>query len=290
MVVNVASGQNGVYLMETATNPANYLRNIRFIMPGFESTYRAQPFNPAVPSAARHVPRAPLHGMDADQRVHREKLVRPRHHRRLHLDLARHPLEVPVQFANATGITPWFNIPAQAADSYVQQFAALVNQQLSPTLNFYLEYSNENWNGTFSQTAWVQAQGLAADYSTDPTLAGFYFNAVRSAKIFALFDAALSAPARMIRVMAAPGRQLVALRPDAGLSEFLHQRRRPRHRSVLQLRRHRNGRLGILGDPSTAAQVDAMSVDQVIDIELPTSPAAPTSKWLRLPPLRASMA
>jgi len=47
MVVNVPAGGNGVYLMVTATNPANPLRNIRFIMPGYESSYVAQPFNPA---------------------------------------------------------------------------------------------------------------------------------------------------------------------------------------------------------------------------------------------------
>ena len=268
MVVNVASGQNGVYLMETATNPANYLRNIRFIMPGFESTYRAQPFNPAFLQrlGSYHVLRYMEWMLTNGSTVHNWS------DRATTTDYTWSwrgiPLEVLIQLANATGITPWFNIPAQAADSYVQQFAALVNQQLSPTLNFYLEYSNENWNGTFSQTAWVQAQGLAAGYSTDPTLAGFYFNAVRSAKIFALFDAALSAPARMIRVMAAQA-------ANSWLSDqMLAYQNSFTSADVLAIAPYFNcddtatGGFGILGDPSTAAQVDAMSVDQVIDIEL----------------------
>ena len=38
----------GTFLVLRSTNPTNYVRNIRFLMPGFEATYATQPFYPPV--------------------------------------------------------------------------------------------------------------------------------------------------------------------------------------------------------------------------------------------------
>jgi hypothetical protein len=267
IVVNIGV-QNGVFLMETATNPANYLRNIRFLMPGSESTYLTQPFNPTF--IQRLSGYKTLRFMEwmltngSTQRNWSDRAL-PSDYTYMRRGV---PLEVLVKLANSTGITPWFNIPAQANDSYVQQFAALINQQLSSTLKFYLEYSNENWNGTFSQRAYTQAQGVAAGYSSDPTMAGFFYNAARSSQIFSIVRSALSSPGRMIRVMAAQA-------ANAWLSDqMLGFQNSFANTDALAIAPYFNcddtssGGFGVLGDPSTAVQVDAMSSSQIIDIEL----------------------
>jgi hypothetical protein len=178
------------------------------------------------------------------------------------------PLETLIQLANSTGMTPWFNIPAQATDAYVKQFATLVNQQLSPSLRFYLEYSNETWNGSFSQTPWIQAQGLAAGYSTNTTMAGFFYTSARSSSIFATFRSVLTIPSRMIRVIASQA-------ANSWLSDqMLGFQNSFANADVLAIAPYFNcddtatGGFGVLGDPSTTAQVDAMTVDQVVNIEL----------------------
>ena len=268
MVVSIAPAQNGVFIMETATNPANYLRNIRFIMPGFENSWQTQPFNPRFLQSLggyrvlRFMEWMLTNGSTVrnwSDRAHPGDYTYTRR---------GVPLEVLIQLANSTGIAPWFNIPAQATDGYVQQFAAMVNQQLSVSARFYLEYSNENWNGTFSQTPWIQAQGQAAGFSSDPTMAGFYYNGWRSSQIFTIFRSALSTPDRMIRVMAAQA-------ANSWLSDqMLGFRNVYANADALAIAPYFNcddtgsGGFGILGGPATQSSVDTMTVDQVIDIEL----------------------
>jgi len=46
MTVDVKIDGEGVFLKILETNPSNPIRNIRFIMPGFENTYQTQPFHP----------------------------------------------------------------------------------------------------------------------------------------------------------------------------------------------------------------------------------------------------
>ena len=54
----------------------------------------------------------------------------------------------------------WVNVPLMADDDYILQFATLLKQQLDPSLAVYVEYSNEIWNGGFSQFAWNYNQAL----------------------------------------------------------------------------------------------------------------------------------
>ena len=45
-VVRVTPTDDGVVCRIVSTNPANHLRNIRFVMPGFEATYATNPWRP----------------------------------------------------------------------------------------------------------------------------------------------------------------------------------------------------------------------------------------------------
>ena len=59
--------------------------------------------------------------------------------------------EYVIDLANATNKDIWINIPEGATDDYVKQLATLLKNNLNPGLHVYVEYSNELWNGSFSQ-------------------------------------------------------------------------------------------------------------------------------------------
>lgn len=52
-----------------------------------------------------------------------------------------------VALSNYTKADAWINIPVKATPQYVQQLAQYLKANLNPTLNVYIEYSNELWNG-----------------------------------------------------------------------------------------------------------------------------------------------
>ncbi|MCR9157465.1 MAG: DUF4214 domain-containing protein [Rhodobacteraceae bacterium] len=61
------------------------------------------------------------------------------------------PLEVMVALANATGTEPWFNMPWNADEAYIRNFATYVRDNLDPDLRAHFEMSNEVWNWMFEQ-------------------------------------------------------------------------------------------------------------------------------------------
>ncbi len=267
MVVNVPAGGNGIYLMVTGTDPSNPIRNIRFIMPGFEQTYQTQPFNPQLLAMLKNY--KGLRFME--WMLTNGSTVQSWQDRPLTTDYTYMwrgvPLEVMVRLANTLGADPWFNMPHLADNNFIAGFANLVNQQLSPTLKAYVEYSNETWNSLFSQSAYVQAQGTALGLSQDPVLAGVYYSAARSVQVFDIWRTTTGGLDRFVRVLASQSANLylaqqmlqynnaylfadaLATAPYFSCSDF------------------ESGGWGFLGDPSTAAQVAAMSPDQILDIE-----------------------
>ncbi len=69
--------------------------------------------------------------------------------------------EYVIALANATMIDPWINVPVSATTDYVTQLATMLRDNLHPSLNVYVESSNEVWNGIFPQQAWNAAQASA---------------------------------------------------------------------------------------------------------------------------------
>ncbi|MES1257545.1 MAG: fibronectin type III domain-containing protein, partial [Acidobacteriota bacterium] len=268
MVVAVPAGQNGVFLRVMATNPANPIRNIRFIMPGFEATYQTQPFHPVFLQrlqsfkVLRFMEWMLTNGSNVQNWADRAVPADYTYTRR------GVPLEVLIQLAGTANITPWFNIPAKATDDYIRQFATMVSAQLNPSLHFYLEYSNETWNGMFSQNAWIRSQGTSLGFSTDPTLATADYTAWRATGMFSIFQSVFGSSSRMVRVIASQaGNSWLSDQTLAFQNAFATA-------DVLAIAPYFNcddtaaGGFGVLGDPATATQVAAMTADQVIDIEL----------------------
>lgn len=269
MVVNVPPGPNGIFLEITATNPDNPVRNIRFIMPGFEDTYQTQPFHPKF--LAKLAGYKTLRFME--WMLANNSTVQHWSDRATTSDYTYTwrgvPLEVMIQLANTLNASPWFNMPHAADDNFVTQFAGMVQQQLSPALKSYVEYSNETWNGMFTQTAYVQNQGMTQGLSSDPTAAGAFYTAKRSVQIFQLWQQVFGGTSRFVRVLPsqftspALSQEIVTYQNAYGYADALAV---APYYSICS--DQATGGWGFLGDPSTASQVAAMTVDQVLDIEL----------------------
>lgn len=61
-------------------------------------------------------------------------------------------LEYVVELAEVSGKDIWVNIPDQADDDYVRRMAELLNKGLTKNQKVYVEWSNEVWNWSFSQS------------------------------------------------------------------------------------------------------------------------------------------
>lgn len=156
----------------------------------------------------------------------------------------RVPFAVMAELGNRSGSDLWINVPHLANDAFVDALATTLRDQFRSDRKIYIEYSNENWNGIFSQGReiarescpgyadlaatcqqdGVPGNGVACDIDPNafvvPEPAGSAcFQALvrgwgdRSVQIFERFDAVFGASARqrLVRVIAAQ-----AANPDLG--------------------------------------------------------------------------
>ena len=111
------------------------------------------------------------------------------------------PLEIMVKLANIVGADPWFNLPHRANDEYVREYARYVSANLKPTLKAYIEYTNEAWNGVFSQTHHIQRMGAHLGLDQNKANAGYKFYSKRSVEIFKIWEQEFNGHNRLVRVM-----------------------------------------------------------------------------------------
>ena len=263
MEVDIRPGAGMVNLRETATDPADPVRNIRLLLPGTEATYRTQPFNPVFLERLRpfsslrftwwartSAQAAPGAMADWSQRV------RPTYAFQSYGGVA---LEYMVDLANQLGVDPWFNIPHDASDDAVRQYATLVRDRLRPGLRAHVEYSNETWNGGYPQAQWVMDHGTALGLGASPFQAGQLYTGLRSAQVFRIWEDVFGGRSRFVRVLAAQagnpwtGRQVVA---GAGPGNADALAVAPYLQCVRDL---------LLQGTAGADQVKAMTEDQIID-------------------------
>lgn len=201
IVFSVDSTKGGFYLLIRKTDPTDYIRNIRVIMPGFEETYEREPFHPAFLARWRGV--ACLRFMSwmktNDSKI-REWTDRP------DLDTATYtkdgaPLELLIDLANRQGADPWFCMPHQADDDYVRRFATMVRDRLDPKLRVYIEYSNEVWNAGYPQHRYAADQGVKLGLSKNRTVAAWRYTARRSVEIFGIWEDVFGGTDRLVRVL-----------------------------------------------------------------------------------------
>ena len=198
------TGDASLFLSIKETNPDDYIRNIRVLLPGHEEDYQKNPFRPGFLEMWKGM--AVYRFMDW-MKTNNSKISRweerPKPTSATWTGQGGVPVEVMVDLCNRQGVPPWFCMPHLADDDYVRNFAQLVKDQLDPSLKVYIEYSNEVWNSMFKQHQYAGEQGLKAGYASKPWEAGWAYYARRSVEIFKIWEEVFGGTDRLVRILAA---------------------------------------------------------------------------------------
>ena len=192
-VLNLPDGA-GLVIAITATNPNNYIRNIRVIWPGgicngnpfeygenaaactsqgktytsFEANYAAQLFHPLFLRDLRHYKAIRYMQLlrtndNINTLVSWSQIPTPNH--AFWNDPATSPpWKLAFKLSNTLQADAWINIPTKVDDAFVQSAALLARDTLHAPLKVYVEYGNEIWNNAYPYTfanQWVLQQGRA---------------------------------------------------------------------------------------------------------------------------------
>jgi hypothetical protein len=196
-----AHDEAAIWVRIWQTDPGNHVRNIRVIMPGHESTYKANPWNPSF--LQRWQGMAALRFMDLMATNNSQISTwseRPQPQHASFSDQGVAP-ELLVDLANRLAAAPWFCMPHLADDTYVREFAVMVRDRLNPILKIYIEYSNEVWNSLFRQHYHARIRGRGLNLAKDDFEAGLRFTAVRSTQIFKIWENVFQGSTRLVRVL-----------------------------------------------------------------------------------------
>jgi len=204
IVVNIDTTKGGTFLALRKTNPANHIRNIHVIMPGFEKTYKSEPYYP--PFLQRWQELNTFRFMDwmhTNGSKQKDWSDRPTI---AYCNCTERgmPVEVMVDLCNKLKINAWFCMPHRATDDYIENFAKLVKQLLDPSLKIYIEYSNEVWNGIFEQNHYAQdkARELGIGPKDRPWEGAGMYHGQRSLEIFKIWEKIFGGRERLVRVIA----------------------------------------------------------------------------------------
>ncbi len=214
----------------TKTNPKNYIRNIRILMPGgicngnhftrvrsakecarsnaylsFEEHHQSIIFNPDYLTFMRDFRVIRFMNMAG---ITRNNLTRWENQPKINQatwggkeGVRGVPLEIMLELANKMNADPWLNFPHNADDNFIQQYAAYTKAHLKPGLKAYIEYSNETWNGVFTQKHAIKRKGKALKLDANADIAGYKYYSQRSVEIFKIWESVFGNPNRLVRVM-----------------------------------------------------------------------------------------
>ena len=255
--VQVNADQDLLTLRITETNPADPVRNIRFILPGFEDTYQDKPFHPEF--LKRWEKFKVLRFMDLQCTNNSEQVNwsdRSTPQMQTQGSESGVALEYLIQLANTLDADPWFCMPHQATDEYVRQFAQVAKSQLDPNLKVYIEYSNECWNGIFAQAGYCRDKGKSLRLSDNDFQAQLRYYSKRAVEIFKVWEEVFGGTDRLVRVLAAQ-----SANPWTS-GQVLDFEEAYKHADVLAIAPYFGN---ALGDPKTQDQVAQMTVEQVLD-------------------------
>jgi hypothetical protein len=186
----VTPSDNGIYVLIEATNPANPVRNVNVWMPDWNGQrFPGQHWPPGAAGSPFHPlflkrlsPFGTIRFMGM-QETNTSDIV-TWGDRRDAFDIRQgsgpegtisEPIvngmsvEYMVQLANDLDADPWFNMPHQADDTFVRNFATYVRDHLEPGRTVYVEWANEVWNfgWGFDASHWVAAKAAAENLDPD---------------------------------------------------------------------------------------------------------------------------
>ena len=235
--VQVNSEQDLLSLRVTETDPANPIRNIRVILPGFEDTYEEQPFHPEF--LKRWEKFKVLRFMDLQRTNNSEQTSwsdRPTTQWQTQGNEAGVALEYLIQLANTLDADPWFCMPHLATDDYIRSFAQMVKAGLEPGLKLYIEYSNECWNGMFAQARYCRDKGKELGLSTNDFQAQLRYYSKTQRRDLPHLGGGVRRDRPARPRPGRPERQSLDERAGDGLRGGLQARGRARHRPLLRRR------------------------------------------------------
>jgi hypothetical protein len=187
--------QLGLLLEIRQTEPSDPVHNIRVIPQQYKE--QTSPFHPSYTrdlqnyGVLRFLDWVPTNGNWLEEWDQRAKLDQAHWG-----NLRGIPYEMQISLGNELQQDIWLTIPHAVSDDYITQLARLVDEQLDPNLRVWVEYSNEAWNPSFGQNAYVR-QVLTERYGTS-VMADAY--AYRAGEVFDVMAQEID-PERMIRVV-----------------------------------------------------------------------------------------
>jgi hypothetical protein len=261
ILIDADSSKGGFSLQIHETNPANYVRNIHVIMPGFEQTWEKDPFHPAFLkrwqgfACFRFMDWMHTNGSDVSKWSQRPTL---RHATFSKRGVA---LEWMIELCNRQKIDPWFCLPHLADDEFIRNFAKMVKERLDPSRKIYIEYSNEVWNWQFKQTHYASERGISLGLAPKDkgAQAAWYFTAQRSLEIFAIWEAVFGGHDRFVRVLPSQA-------GNTAVSEgVLGFRDAAKHADALAIAPYMSYSIGRGKTADLGAQMKDWTVDQMLD-------------------------
>ncbi|MBI5688255.1 MAG: hypothetical protein HZC54_24545 [Verrucomicrobia bacterium] len=261
ILIDVDSSRGGFSVQLKETNPANCVRNIRVIMPGFEPTWERDPFHPVF--LKRWKGFACFRFMDW-MHTNNSEIARWSQRPTLrHATFSKRgvALEWMIELCNRQKVAPWFCMPHLADDDFIRNFAKMVKERLDPSLKIYIEYSNEVWNGQFKQSHYAGEQGvkLGLGPKERPWEAGWHFTAVRSMDIFKIWEEVFGGHERFVRVLPS---QSGVTSVSEGVLGF---RNAAKHADALAVAPYMGYTIGRGKTANLADQMKDWSVNQMLD-------------------------
>jgi hypothetical protein len=172
IVVTVPAGTQGFRIQIKQTTAGNYVHNIRFIAPGFESTYQTQIFHPLF--LQRLADMRCLRFMDWMQangtKITEWSQRTPVGYQTQGGGPSGVALEYLVELCNRLECDGWFCLPVRGSNDCLTKYATYIRDNLNPCLKAYFEFGNECWNGGVQSNAGYldslgQTMGFAAGWT-----------------------------------------------------------------------------------------------------------------------------
>jgi hypothetical protein len=201
-LVAVSNENGGLALEIEVSDKTDPVRDIHFIMPGFHESWQDAPFHPDFLSFLEDFQM--IRFMDwmktnGSELVEWEDRNRPDYFSQT-ID-AGVAYEYIAELCNLLEKDAWICIPHAASDDFITQMARFFRDRLNPELKIYLEYSNEVWNGIFSQNHYAQEQGELLGFGGENWEQGWQYYVRRTFDIFSIFEEQFEKDNRLIKVL-----------------------------------------------------------------------------------------
>ena len=263
ILLNVDSQRGDIKIQIRKVNPANYIRNIRVLMPGFaDYDYRQPPWHPDF--LERWKGFACLRLMDWQDTNNawlQNWADRPSPldattglHKELQNGLS---FEWMCDLINRVDIDAWFCVPHTATDACVREMAAFLRDHIEPGRTIYIEYSNETWNGMFSQYTHAAKMGKKLGASDKDWEAAWYYTGLRSEQVFKIFEDVFGDEMdRVVRVVPTQAANVYVLH------QILKAGNVTNHMDAIAIAPY----ITLNVDEQNADRIAAMSTDEIMDL------------------------